>query len=247
MDPYLRTSYKYARSHRPMKLFLTTALLVLPLHAGPLTPLAAELAQRWPGNRTINLVFHGHSVPAGYQKTPDVKPFEAYPHLFTVALKKEFPNAVVNTIVTAIGGEDCVAGAARFDRDVLSHKPDLIFIDYALNDRRDPLPKVEEAWESMIASAESHHIPLILITPTGDSAADMNNPEDPLRQRADLIRQLAARHHLPLADVSAAWLSRIAAGTPQGELLSQPNHPNLAGNQLAADAISACFTKAASP
>jgi len=27
-----------------------------------------ELKKEWPGNRTINLVFHGHSVPAGYLK-----------------------------------------------------------------------------------------------------------------------------------------------------------------------------------
>ncbi len=27
-----------------------------------------ELKKEWPKNRTINLVFHGHSVPAGYFK-----------------------------------------------------------------------------------------------------------------------------------------------------------------------------------
>ena len=225
-----------------MKSLVVLLLSVLPLAAASLTPLAGELGKAWPKNRTINLVFHGHSVPAGYQKTPDVRPFEAYPHLFTLALKHAYPNAVVNCIVTAIGGEDCVAGAARFDRDVLTHKPDLIFIDYALNDRRDPLPAVEKAWESMIASAEHHQIPVILITPTGDSAADLSNLTDPLRQRADLIRQLAAKHQLPLADVSAAWLARLAAGTDQADLLSQPNHPNLAGNQLAADTIFSVFT-----
>lgn len=233
-----------------MKWILISALFTLPLFAEtisptPLTPLAAELAKPWPKNRTINLVFHGHSVPAGYQKTPEVKTFESYPYLFTVALKKVFPDAVVNTIVTAIGGEASVAGAARFDREVLPHKPDLIFIDYALNDRRLALPAVEKAWESMIVSAEKHHIPLILITPTGDATADMNHPNDPLRMRADLIRKLAEKHHLPLADVSAAWLARLATGTPQDDLLSQVNHPNLAGNQLAADAIFKCFTAAA--
>ncbi|MBN8788466.1 MAG: hypothetical protein J0I84_15360, partial [Terrimonas sp.] len=34
---------------------------------------------QWPNNRTINIVFHGHSVPAGYFKTPDIKTLEAYP------------------------------------------------------------------------------------------------------------------------------------------------------------------------
>lgn len=40
----------------------------------------------------------------------------AYLHLFTVALKMAYPNVLVNTIVSAVGGEVSVAGAARFDR-----------------------------------------------------------------------------------------------------------------------------------
>ncbi len=230
-----------------MKILLAILISALPLSAGPLTPLAQELAKKWPKNRTVTIVFHGHSVPAGYQNAGEVRPFESYPHLFAVALNKAYPNAVVNTIVTAIGGEDSPAGAARFEKDVLTHKPDLIFIDYALNDRRDPLPKVKRAWESMIASAEKHHIPLILITPTGDTHSDLANLADPLTQRANLIRELAAEHHLPLADVSAAWVAKLKSGTPPADLHSQPNHPNLAGNQLAADTIFACFTDATAP
>jgi len=38
-------------------------------------------------------------------------------------------------ICTAIGGENSSAGARRFESDVLVHKPDVLFIDYALNDR----------------------------------------------------------------------------------------------------------------
>ena len=37
----------------------------------------AELVQRceidWPKNETINIVCHGHSVPAGYFKTPVIR------------------------------------------------------------------------------------------------------------------------------------------------------------------------------
>lgn len=40
-----------------------------------------------------------------------------------------------------------------------------------------------------------------------------------------------------LADISAAWLAELQSGTPEGELLSQGNHPNLTGHQLAADVI----------
>ena len=41
----------------------------------------AQLELKWPENKTMNLVFHGHSVPAGYFKTPVVNTLLAYPHL----------------------------------------------------------------------------------------------------------------------------------------------------------------------
>lgn len=37
-----------------------------------LDSLKVELTTEWPKNRTINIVFHGHSVPSGYFKTPQV-------------------------------------------------------------------------------------------------------------------------------------------------------------------------------
>jgi len=37
-----------------------------------LSDVKQELEKTWPQNRTVNLVFHGHSVPAGYFLTPHV-------------------------------------------------------------------------------------------------------------------------------------------------------------------------------
>ncbi len=204
---------------------------------GDLQPLLAEMGKKWPGNRTINLVFHGHSVPSGYQKTPDVRPFEAYPHLLAVKLKERYPFAVINVIVTAIGGENSITGATRFERDVLPHKPDVIFIDYALNDRKKPMDQVEASWRAMITQSKKAGIPVVLLTPTGDATADMTNPEDPLRKCGDLIRRLAKEENVILADVSAAWVAELEKGTPQAELLSQVNHPNLRGHQIAAETL----------
>ena len=45
-----------------------------------LKSLKEELVVNWPNNRTINVVFHGHSIPSGYFQTPTVKTLESYPH-----------------------------------------------------------------------------------------------------------------------------------------------------------------------
>jgi hypothetical protein len=127
-------------------ILLSLLFLVLPLTAAEsvgsalpatyLAPLTAAMQIQWPKNRTITIVCHGHSVPAGYFKTPAVDTFNAYPYLLHRALKERFPRAVINVIVTAIGGEHAEQGAKRFANEVLNHRPDLITIDYALNDRK---------------------------------------------------------------------------------------------------------------
>lgn len=43
------------------------------------TQIRQELQKKWPDNRTVNLVFHGHSVPSGYANTPNVKNASSLP------------------------------------------------------------------------------------------------------------------------------------------------------------------------
>ena len=226
-----------------MKLIALLCLAVA-AKAAPLSGLDTELNKSWPNNRTVNVVFHGHSVPSGYFAAPNVRPFDSYPHLFHRDLKTRYANAVINVITTSIGGENSIQGAARFQQAVFKHKPDLIFIDYALNDRSQNAAQVETAWRSMITTAKNANVPLILCTPTGDTREDLSNPANPLRVLADMIRRLATEENVLLADVSAAWVAKLQSGTPQNDLHSTANHPNAAGHRVAADAIFAAFVAA---
>lgn len=203
--------------------------------------LVTELNKRWPANRTINLVYHGHSVPSGYQYGGEVKPFEAYPLLTLRLIKERYPLAVVNTILTSIGGETSVKGAARFEKDVLPMKPDVVFIDYALNDRRETEADVEKAWRSMARAARKAGITVVFVTPTGASDVKIGDPAEPLERRAEIIRRVATEERVLLADVWVAWKEELAKGTQQSELLSSVNHPNERGNQIAARTLAALF------
>src|SRR5688572_30259472 len=160
MKQFLRQLPRIAAMKWLFPLFLASCSVV-PAQESPLPPaLLADLQKEWPKNRTIHLVFHGHSVPAGYHETPEVKPFESYPLMAMQKIQKANPHAVINAITTAIGGEDSVKGAARFERDVLSLRPDIVFIDYALNDRRVAEAEVEKAWRSMAKAAKAKKVPV---------------------------------------------------------------------------------------
>jgi lysophospholipase L1-like esterase len=211
--------------------------------ANYLAPVVEKLEQLWPKNHMVNIVFHGHSVPAGYFKTPAVDSLHAYPNLLRVALAERFTNAVLNVIVTAIGGEASDQGAARFDAEVLTHKPDVLFVDYALNDRRIGLEKARAAWAEMIQKAIATNVKVILLTPTPDQKAKLDDPADPLNQHAEQIRQLAAEYHIGLVDSLARFKAALAAGTPLTNLMAQSNHPNAAGHQLVAEELVKWFPR----
>ena len=208
-----------------------------------LAGLASLLSRDWPTNRTVNIVCHGHSVPAGYFKTPVVETFNAYPHLLHRGLKERFPHAVLNVIVTAMGGENSEQGAKRFDRDVLSLGPDLVTMDYALNDRGIGLARAEKAWRAMIDQCLAKQIPVILLTPTLDLTAKLDDPHDPLNLHAAQIRRLAAEYQVGLADSLERFKQSIRDGVPPADLMSQPNHPNREGHELVAAELLKWFPK----
>lgn len=227
---------------------LTLVLLVLfsfhekkdypPVSTGHyLDDVKVELKKEWPTNRTINLVFHGHSVPAGYFKTPTVNTLEAYPYQLLERLKELYPHAVINIINSSIGGENAVEGEKRFESDVLNHKPDVVFIDYALNDRGVGLASAKIAWERMIGKALKKNIKVILLTPSPDQRVNILEPNNDLEKHAGQIRGLAKQNRVGLVDSYEVFRQVVVRGDSLPSYMSQVNHPNEKGHSLIADEI----------
>lgn len=204
--------------------------------ASYLAHIKQELATQWPKNRTINLVFHGHSVPAGFWHNHEVHTLESYPHLVLEKLKEKYPYAVINVIVTAIGGENSLKGQKRFETEVLPHRPDVLLIDYALNDRFSDLGLVKEAWEKMVKAALEKGIKVILLTPSPDQRIDISAIDNPLQTHVEHIRNLAAKYQIGLADPYLPFQNIVRQGDLKA-YMSHVNHPNKQGHEVIAKEI----------
>lgn len=232
-----------------MKTTISCLLLILILNVQPvngqdtayLSNVKAALRAVWPNNRTVNIVFHGHSVPAGYRDNHEVNTMTAYPQLVLKKLKSKYRFVPLNVIVTAIGGENAIKGQTRFAEDVLQKKPDVILIDYSLNDRGAGLEKSREAWEKMIQEAISKNIKVILVTPSPDQRGDITAVNNDLELHADQVRQLAAKYHVGLADPFILFQKIINNGGKISNYMSSVNHPNDTGHEIIAEEIMKWF------
>lgn len=196
-----------------------------------------ELKMVFPKNRTINLVFHGHSVPSGYWSGSKVHTLESYPHLLLKKLTEVYPYAVINVIKTSIGGEWAEKGQKRFTTDVLPHKPDVLFIDYGLNDMGIGLERSKIAWSKMIEEALAKKIKVVLITPSPDQRQDISLPENKLALHAKQIRALAAEYKVGLADPFAEFQKIAREKGDVKDVMSHVNHPNQKGHDIIAEEI----------
>ncbi len=174
-------------------------------------------------------------MPSGYFATPFVDTVHAYPHLLHKEVKAQYPYAVLNVIVTGIGGETSLAGRSRFRDQVLGHRPDVVTIDYGLNDRGIGLDAAADSWKAMIEASLEQGTKVILLTPTWDRSYGTGNEAwHSLLEHAGQIRQLAEEYKVGLCDSFAAFQTYIDGGGELEDLLSYVNHPNEQGHRLVA-------------
>ena len=200
---------------------------------GSMQSVIERLSETWPAHKTVNIVCHGHSVPAGFRVTPEVDVLGSYPHLLRAGLAARFPTAVFNVIVTAKGGENSRQGEKRFASDVIALRPAVVCIDYALNDRRIGPEAAREAWISMIRQAQAANAVVILMTPT----PDVEDASGKLAEYAGQVRSIAQEMGTLLVDSDAIF---AGAGDVRA-LMSQRNHPNTTGHKLIAERLLSLF------
>ena len=80
----------------------------------------------------LKIVYFGGSVTAGYGASqPDRFSWRAQVGEW---FEHHFPHAEITNINRAVGESGTYLGLFRLNRDVIAHKPDLLFIEYSIND-----------------------------------------------------------------------------------------------------------------
>lgn len=129
---------------------IATLLTAVPLHAQDLALVdAAELRARSGVPNFFAKLKAGKEVRVGYLGGS----ITAAPGWRVKSLKwfrEQYPNAKVSEINAAIGGTGSGLGVFRADQDVISKKPDLLFVEFAVNDGGTSPEKIQCAMEGIV-------------------------------------------------------------------------------------------------
>lgn len=96
------------------------------------SPSFEQFHQRALAGEDLTVAFIGGSLTWGAMATDPQK--TSYRAIVGRKLQETYPEAHFKFIDAAIGGSGAQLGAFRLQRDVLNYKPDLVFLDFTLND-----------------------------------------------------------------------------------------------------------------
>jgi GDSL-like Lipase/Acylhydrolase family len=180
----------------------------------------------------ITVAAVGGSITAGGTQTRD--PANRYIQQIARWFEIHFPNSKISFVNAGIGGTNSFYGAMRLQRDVLSKHPDLVIVEWAVNNQsgKDFAESYEGVLRQLLrASGDIAVIELFFMHKDGENA--------------QMWQEILGRHYqLPMVSFRDAWWPEFASGRAQwDDLYADVVHPKDAGHLLAARLLRAFLEK----
>ncbi len=184
----------------------------------------------------VTIVAFGDSITAGYCVR------RGFPSFWKESLAEKYPEAVVEMINSGTCGDTCMDGLARLDWAVLSYEPDLVTINFAINDCALglDLEEFEMNFVEMVRAIRAGPNSEILLL----SSQPLETPpyDRMVLDYYQAVHRVAKEMDVGFVNVYGAWMRKVNAGTPLGSMiLSGLDHPNEAGYRVIAEELMRLF------
>jgi lysophospholipase L1-like esterase len=161
------------------------------------------------GREPLNVVFFGGSLTWGANASDPQT--TSYRGLMTQWLREKYPSTPITFYDAAIGGTGSQLGMFRLERDVLSRKPDLVFLDFTVNDWAEGTdPQSLGSYERILRQLLANNAMVMPIFMMFRGHAE--KPDAPLPPRHQSHLKLAEAYNLPSANTVPYVLEKIRAG-----------------------------------
>src|SRR5262245_21701700 len=165
------------------------------------------------------IIFFGDSLTqlAGQEK-PEKHVTVGYVRIVRDALKKAHPDKDIEVDWVATGGHTVPDLLNRVDKDVIAKKPTIVVIQIGCNDaRRLQRDVFRNSLEELITKLQKANIQVVqcTLTSVGEKHDGTNKDDVNLEGFAEIQRQVARAHKVPLNDLRKAFVAHWKRNNPE--------------------------------
>lgn len=185
-----------------------------------------NLMKRAANGESLVIGFLGGSITQGSLSST---PKTCYAYLVYEWWKKSFPNAEFSFVNGGIGGTTSHYGGARAWKDVLCYRPDIVTVDFSVND--DANEFFEETYEGTLRR--------LLAAPSAPAVVVLNNVfYDTGKNAQDYHNRSADHYGIPHVSIKDTIFPDVESGKiVRADITPDNLHPNDKGHRLVADEI----------
>ena len=185
-----------------------------------------NLMKRAAKGESLVIGFLGGSITQGSLSST---PKTCYAYLVYEWWKKSFPNAAFSFVNGGIGGTTSHYGGARAWKDVLCYRPDIVTVDFSVND--DANEFFEETYEGTLRR--------LLAAPSAPAVVVLNNVfYDTGKNAQDYHNRIADHYGIPHVSIKDTVYPDVESGKiVRADITPDNLHPNDKGHRLVADEI----------
>lgn len=199
------------------------------LSVGDMTRMA-DVFQKAQNGEDITVAYIGGSITEGYNAGTT----EFYAKTCTDLLQGYFPDITVTGVNAGISGTPSLLGNLRLERDVLSADPDIVFVEFAVNDGQEA--DYKNAYESLVRTllTQEKDIAVVLLFTVLDSGYTCQ----------EHMSKIGANYDLPMISVHESVYEEIEAGRMTWQDYSNDqSHPNAYGHKCITDFVDNYYQK----
>lgn len=201
------------------------------VHAGNDAAIMRAMKKAQAGGQLV-IGFIGGSITQGASAS---SPSSNYAALTAAWWRGKFSNAGIKAVNAGIGATGTYIAVHRMKEDLLAHKPDVVVIDFAVNDM--PGPHLANQYEGLVRGVlqSENHPGVILLSMLNRDGSNMQA----------VHQEIGYHYDLPMLSAKDALWPELEAGQIQWETYYADNvHPNDAGHQLLAEMVVARLEQA---
>lgn len=186
----------------------------------------AKVIKKLQAGEEVTVAYLGGSITQGSSAGDE----KCYARLTTNWLEDNFPGAKINYVRAGIGATGSYIGVHRADKDVLSHNPDLVFVDFSVNDTTERTEINKATYASLMKKlwTASSAPAIVTIAMTQDNGTSFQE------YHGEIVKEF----NIPMISYKNAVLDIIDKGYIKWTDISDDNiHPNVPGHALLTDLI----------